>query len=219
MRLPFGDTFLRSQGFNDPRWRDQYTRFGLMGHNGLDYACPAWTPILAPHKGVVREALFDAGGYGNYIKIESPDESSVLAHLAKISVSEGQEVEEGQFIGYSGNSGNSTGPHLHWGYYRTRTRNRANGFNGYIDQTDWLDAITAQITDQTKLDIGDGEIQEWQAIKSIIHDLRRDNAQLRQDLADALTSPQKPPEMPADEEVGTLLTKLIQKLKELWNYR
>lgn len=48
------------------------------------------------------------------------------------------------------------------------------------------------ISDQTLLDIGNGEMQEWQAIKSIIHDLRRDNAQLRQDLADAHSSPKNP---------------------------
>lgn len=235
MRKPFDGNFAQTQGFNDQKYRSSYYQFGMVGHNGLDYGMDVWTPILAPHKGIVREATSDPTGYGNYVKVESPDESSVLAHLSKISVSEGQEVQEGQLIGYSGNSGNSTGPHLHWGYYRTRTRNRQNGFNGYIDQTDWLDIRwpVFTITDQTIIDLGDGEKQEVQAIRSIIHDIRRDlagaitliedlrkqNIQLRQDLADTSSSPVEPPTTPDNLEPTTKegkIATILKYLKELW---
>lgn len=140
MRKPFEGDYQLTQGFNDPRFREDYYQFGLVGHNGLDFGMDSWTPILAPHQGICKE-VFDEGnvGYGKYIKVESEIEGSILAHLAKFSVEQGQQVEEGQAIGYSGNSGNSTGPHTHWGYYRTQTRNRKNGFNGYLDPTDWLD--------------------------------------------------------------------------------
>lgn len=158
MRLPFDGTFIRTQRFNDPRYRANYAKFNLLGHNGEDYSCPVGTPIKAPHAGRVREVASDASGYGNYVKIESDEEGSVLAHLSKIVVGVDEFVQEGTLIGYSGNTGNSTGAHLHWGYYRTQTRNRENGFAGFIDQVDWLDLKTAQTPQfsfvyQNKIDI------------------------------------------------------------------
>ncbi|MCZ2337795.1 MAG: M23 family metallopeptidase, partial [Chitinophagales bacterium] len=113
---------------------DVYAKWGYLGHNGIDYGTPTGTPILAPHSGKVIEAAFDQYGYGNYVKIENNTEGSVLAHFSKTEVSVGQEVKEGQRIALSGNTGNSTGPHLHWGYYR-HPRNRQNGYGGFIDQT------------------------------------------------------------------------------------
>lgn len=137
MRKPFDGDLPKTQDWNDPRFRASYAQFGILGHNGEDYGMPVGTPILSPHHGVVKEAQFDSG-YGNYVKIEDESQGSVLAHLSKIEVTVGQVVGEGQKIGLSGNTGNSTGPHLHWGYYRI-PRNRNNGFLGYIDQDpDWL---------------------------------------------------------------------------------
>ena len=137
MRKPFDGDIQKTQDWNDPRFRSSYAQFGILGHNGEDYGTPTGTPILAPHHGTVIEATFDSG-YGNYVKIEDGAQGSVLAHLSKIEVTVGQVVGEGQKIGLSGNTGNSTGPHLHWGYYRI-PRNRNNGFLGYIDQDpDWL---------------------------------------------------------------------------------
>lgn len=112
--------------------KKDYERFGLLGHNGLDYALPTGTQVIAPHDGKIIEAIFDAG-YGNYIKIENDKEGSVLAHLWSFQVKAGDIVSEGQPIALSDSTGNSTGPHLHWGYYRF-PRDRKNGFNGYIDQ-------------------------------------------------------------------------------------
>ena len=77
------------------------------------------------------------GGYGKYLKIENETEGSLLAHLKEFAVSLNQEVQEGQLIALSNNTGASTGPHLHWGFYR-HPRNRANGYNGFIDQTPFL---------------------------------------------------------------------------------
>lgn len=133
MRRPYNGDYNQTQGFNDPCCRASYAKFGMKGHNGWDIGTPSGTPIVAPHAGKVIEAAFDAGGYGNYVKIENGTEGSVLAHLSSIAVKPGQTVAEGDPVGKSGNTGNSSGPHLHWGYYRM-PRDRKNGFDGFIDQ-------------------------------------------------------------------------------------
>lgn len=131
MRYPFNGTFRLTQSWGvNPQ---DYAKFGIKGHNGLDYGLPNGTPIVAPHDGKILEAAFDAGGYGNYLKVESATEGSVLAHLQNFVVKVGDTVKEGQLIGYSDNTGNSTGPHLHWGYYKI-PRNRQDGYLGYINQ-------------------------------------------------------------------------------------
>ena len=139
MILPFKGTYTRSQEFNDSRYRSSYAKFNLLGHNGWDYAMPVGSQLISPHHGKITENAFDQSGYGWYIKIENDKEFSILAHLKQASgLKIGTEVKEGDTVGVSGNTGNSTGPHLHWGYGRF-PRNKDNGFNGYIDQTHWLD--------------------------------------------------------------------------------
>jgi len=141
LRIPFEGTFPRTQEFNDKRYRSSYTQFGLCGHNGWDYGCPVGTKLFAPHDGKVTEAALDSAGYGWYVKIENDNEFSVLGHMKETpQVKIGVEVKTGDLVGYSGNTGNSTGPHLHWGYGRY-PRNRDNGFNGYIDQTHWMTLV------------------------------------------------------------------------------
>lgn len=115
-----------------------YARFGLKGHNGVDYGTPVGTPILAPHNGKVIEASYDQYGYGTYVKIENDVEGSILAHLSKHLVNPGDYVTEGTQVGISGNTGNSTGPHLHWGYYRM-PRDKSNGYSGTTNPWQYLD--------------------------------------------------------------------------------
>lgn len=131
MIKPFRGDFRLTQGFGENP--ASYAKFGLKGHNGLDYGLPTGTDIIAPHSGKVVEASFDAGGYGLYLKIENDKEGSILAHLKDNLVSIGTEVSEGQLIAHSDNTGNSTGPHLHWGYYNI-PRDRTNGYSGCINQ-------------------------------------------------------------------------------------
>lgn len=150
MRKPFDGTFRQTQAFNDECCRESYKKFGLSGHNGLDYGCPTGTKILAPHDGKVIESTLDPKGYGIYVKIENSIEGSVLAHLREARVGVGDGVKEGDLVGYSDNSGNSTGPHLHWGYYRF-PRDRQNGFAGFIDQTPYIGTGSPDLTLQTEL--------------------------------------------------------------------
>ena len=140
MRKPFDGDFRISQTFGNDLVINGvhiYKQWGYKGHNGIDYAVPTGTNLLAPHKGTVKEALFDADGYGWYVKIENDEEGSVMGHMMTLKVKYGDVVEEGQLIGISDNTGNSTGPHLHWGYYRI-PRNRDNGYGGFIDQIPYL---------------------------------------------------------------------------------
>lgn len=151
MRKPFDGEYKQTQGFNDPCCQASYKQFGMKGHNGLDFATPSGTKILSPHDGKVIESTLDPAGYGIYVKIENSVEGSVLAHLREARVGVGDGVKEGDLIGYSDNSGNSTGPHLHWGYYRF-PRDRTNGFLGFIDQTPYIGTGTPNLDQQKQLD-------------------------------------------------------------------
>ena len=84
-------------------------------HGGVDFAVSTGTPVMAANDGVVVGTPYDADGFGNYVQIQHRDgHSSYYGHLSSKGVSEGQEVNAGQVVGVSGNSGNSTGPHLHF---------------------------------------------------------------------------------------------------------
>lgn len=83
-------------------------------HGGVDYGVPEGTPVYAAKDGV-PSSLYDADGFGNYVSLNQVDgKTSYYGHLSKISVPSGQKVRAGDLLGYSGNSGNSTGPHLHF---------------------------------------------------------------------------------------------------------
>ena len=85
-------------------------------HNGIDMACAQGTPIYATRAGKVTRTAYQAGGAGNYVSINHLDGfSSVYMHMTHYVVSAGQNVSAGQLIGYVGNTGISTGPHLHFG--------------------------------------------------------------------------------------------------------
>ena len=83
-------------------------------HRGIDYAMPIGTPISASHSGTVTRADF-SDTYGNVVYLRGDDGTETrYAHLSTIGVQNGQRIERGQPIGLSGNSGRSTGPHLHF---------------------------------------------------------------------------------------------------------
>jgi len=83
-------------------------------HEGIDFAVPVGTPVLASTGGVVVYAG-ERGNYGNLVTIQSPDGIETrYAHLSAINVAKGDAVTAGQEIAKSGNTGLSTGPHLHF---------------------------------------------------------------------------------------------------------
>jgi murein DD-endopeptidase MepM/ murein hydrolase activator NlpD len=87
-------------------------RWGRM-HEGDDFATPVGTPVMSMSTGNIVFAGWESG-YGNKIEIQYWDGTvSVFAHLSEISVKVGDDVTPGEVVGRSGNTGHSTGPHLH----------------------------------------------------------------------------------------------------------
>ena len=83
-------------------------------HTGLDLGCANGAPIHAAGSGTVNAAGV-RGGYGNAVVIDHGDGLATLyGHQSRLAVSAGQQVSEGDVIGYVGSTGYSTGPHLHW---------------------------------------------------------------------------------------------------------
>jgi murein DD-endopeptidase MepM/ murein hydrolase activator NlpD len=84
-------------------------------HKGIDFAAPMGAPILAASEGIVNDAGWDDGGYGNFVELLHADGSLTLyAHASRVIVSKGQQVSQGQIIAEVGSTGRSTGPHLHF---------------------------------------------------------------------------------------------------------
>lgn len=82
-------------------------------HRGVDIAVPTGTMVHAAHDGMVMEAAYDSY-YGNYVVItDSKGYTTKYAHMDSLNVSAGQSVKKGDNIGKSGNTGSSTGSHLH----------------------------------------------------------------------------------------------------------
>lgn len=84
-------------------------------HEGLDFSAPTGTEVYATGDGEVSRVVRLRGGYGNYIVIDHGfNYETLYAHLSKFNVKRGQKVKRGQVIGYVGNTGKSTAPHLHY---------------------------------------------------------------------------------------------------------
>ena len=81
-------------------------------HRGVDIAVPTGTAVYAAHDGTVTAAAYDSH-YGNYVAIEKDGYTTKYAHMESLSVGAGQEITKGTVIGATGNTGSSTGSHLH----------------------------------------------------------------------------------------------------------
>ncbi len=98
-------------------------------HQGIDISTPLGKPVIAPADGIVISASRDKG-YGNVIVIKHRfGYTTRYGHLSKFAVRRGQEVKRGDVIGYIGQSGKATGPHLH---YEVRINNKAVNPLNYI---------------------------------------------------------------------------------------
>lgn len=89
--------------------------YGSYQHRGIDFGCPVGTPVYAPAAG--RSVPFtNDGSFGNAVCLdhEGTPWFTLYAHLDAVVVSVGQLVSAGDLLGYSGNTGRTTGPHLHW---------------------------------------------------------------------------------------------------------
>ena len=84
-------------------------------HTGMDFTAPVGTEIYATGNGTVSKIELNGRGYGNNIVVDHGYAYETLyGHCSRIIVRQGQKVKRGDLIGYVGNSGSSTGPHLHY---------------------------------------------------------------------------------------------------------
>jgi murein DD-endopeptidase MepM/ murein hydrolase activator NlpD len=103
-------------------WGGEGSRFGAKrhghSHQGQDLAAAEGTPVVAPRGGLIEAVQYQAAGAGHYVVLDADDEDHdyVFMHLrtGSIPVEEGDRVRTGQVIGEVGNTGSSTGPHLHF---------------------------------------------------------------------------------------------------------
>lgn len=102
-------------GFTHPLPGARRTQ-GIHGYNGVDLAASAGTGVLAAAGGEVIVAKSSGwnGGYGNYVVIKHKNTQTLYAHLSSVSVGVGDVVSSGEMIGVIGNTGKSTGIHLHF---------------------------------------------------------------------------------------------------------
>lgn len=109
----------------------QRTFMGVFGrHLGYDYGVAVGTPVYAPEAGTIRLVTYGSEG-GNTIELGSVGYYHRFLHLSKFNVKVGQKVAEGALIGWSGNSGKTTGAHLH---HDTRVPSAWNAsFNNFVD--------------------------------------------------------------------------------------
>ncbi len=97
--------------------------YGGKGHNGMDFAASIGTPIKAALSGTVigtgnTDSVRGCYSFGKWVMVKHNNGlNTMYAHLSQISVTSGQSVATGQLLGYSGETGYATGPHLHFGVY------------------------------------------------------------------------------------------------------
>jgi len=109
----------RSSGFG--RRRNPFNHRRIQFHPGIDFACSVGTRVYSTRGGTV-EFVGYSGGYGKLVIIvHSGGYKSYYGHLSKIKVKKGMKVKAGRVIAFSGNTGLSTGPHLH---FEIRKHNR-----------------------------------------------------------------------------------------------
>ena len=137
---PFAGNFPMSQawGSNASFYsRFSYSGVTLKGHNGFDFAIPVGTPLLAVDAGTVARLGFYSGGFGKFVLMEHDWGESVYAHMDDIQVSLHQTIPRGGLLGLSGNTGASTGPHLHLGI-RVIPYRRTDGWGGFCNPAPFM---------------------------------------------------------------------------------
>lgn len=118
--------------------RAAYAQFGYLGHNGIDIGCPVGTPWKAPENGKVTSATNDPQGYGQTIYYTGDSGKGWrYGHGQRLLRATGDRCARGDQLGVSGNTGNSTGPHLHIGV-RLPGSDPNNGYGGYTDPAPYL---------------------------------------------------------------------------------
>lgn len=109
----FSMTLPAKAKITSPYGKREPTEIVSENHQGIDIGVVVGTPVVAAMKGTVS-VVSNVGDYGTHVKIVNKDVTTIYAHCSKILVKEGDKVKKGQKIALSGNTGNTTGPHLHF---------------------------------------------------------------------------------------------------------
>lgn len=120
------DKILVTQYFGNTDFAIKTNAYNGKGHNGVDFQAAPGTKVKASLDGVVvgagdTDKVCKGASFGKWVLLKHNNGlSTIYAHLSLITVSEGQMVKTGNVVGYSGNTGYSTGPHLHFGVYASQ---------------------------------------------------------------------------------------------------
>ena len=135
IRMPFKGSYKHSQDFGARP--EAYKKYGLDGHDGDDFLMGQNTQIISPVNGRVKKRGSDPSGWGLYIQIWDWEQSLLvnLTHMSDINLHVGDVVRVGDEVARSGDSGNSSAPHLHIAVADTgadgKRLNIDNGFKGW----------------------------------------------------------------------------------------
>ena len=140
MRQPLKQIYVTQRFGENP---SIYKEFGLKGHSGIDFRAPMGTEVYAAIEGEVK-IITSRTGYGLHIKQRNNKYEICYAHLMSFAVKKNQTVKAGQLIGFTGNTGFTTGPHLHFGIrelgFWGQIKNKDNGYLGWINPVLCYDA-------------------------------------------------------------------------------
>jgi len=122
-------------------------------HTGFDFACNPGNPVYSTGDGEVESVSFEFFGYGNSIIINHGfGYKTRYAHLSVINVAEGMKIKRGDCIGESGNSGKSTGPHLHYEViYRNDYVNPENYFDLSMTPAEYMEMVRKSENESEKM--------------------------------------------------------------------
>ena len=147
MRQPLKKIYITQNFGEHPEF---YEKFGMKGHNGIDYRAPIGTEVYAAIDGKVKN-LSSPGGYGEHVKQRNRKFEVCYAHLKSFAQPDGKFVKAGGLIGISGESGYFACPHLHFGIrelgFLGKVKNYNNGYYG------WLDPLLLLEEDQERIGI------------------------------------------------------------------
>lgn len=119
-------------------------QFGYTFHNGLDIAAKVGTPIYAAAAGTVKD-IKSGGPYGKHVFIEhdlnGQKWTTVYAHMHKIEVKQGQALLQGEGIGQIGNTGNSSGPHLHFEVHKGKYKYSSSSAGNTVNPMDVAEVL------------------------------------------------------------------------------
>ena len=149
---PFDGSWRVTQLMADREWfykQFSYDGVPLRGHNGVDFGTPNGTELRATFDGEVVTVGYEEKGFGNYVKLKHVWGELVYAHMQSVSVKEGDTVAKGDKLGLSNNTGNSSGPHLHFGI-RIYPNKRGDGWGGYCDPIPFMNPADVIIPDSIR---------------------------------------------------------------------